>query len=304
MATIRREDIRARITIGTLVIETPDVLSFSVSRSRGQPSASFNATIEVSVDYSFQAVGDDIIIEAGLKDNLNRIFTGEIEQVQVNPHWEKSERYLLSISGRDRMARLEGKRFSRRQRSLGLGKLGIISGIVSKSKNKGKIRVDSITDKADGGGNFLSSSLNLGEVPNLIRTRDVDTSNPYSLYSKDTKPATKPEDYDLLLSPGFVHLPQHGTQVVVCDNCSTNGNSGDPTQGIKWTSVNPDITSVVQDPNDPKKGIVTQQSTGSTTVMVEDAKGKLGKINTSGILVHDHASIGAGGAAYGVYRSG
>ena len=267
MATIRREDIRARISIGGLIVETPDILSFSVSKSRTNPSASFQASIEVDIDSSTLAVGETVIIEAGLKDDLIRIFTGYIENTQVNPHWEKSDRFVLGIGGRDIMGNLDGKRFSRRQRCLGLGKMAIINGIVSKVQDKGRIRKENVVEKGDGGGRFVSGSLDLGEVPELIRTRSIDTANPYSLYAKSVKPANKPEEYDLIVTPGFITIPQNGSQIITCENCVEGSDLSDPTSGITWTSTNPDIIQVAQDPNDPKKVTVTQAGVGSGVVM-------------------------------------
>jgi hypothetical protein len=301
MAIIRREDVRAKITIGTLVVETPKILSFNITRARKQPYATFSASLEINIDDANIATSGLVVIEAGLKGNLIRRFTGYVEQVSMEPHWEKANIFVVNISGSDKMKELDGKKFSRRQRCLGLGKLATITGIVTEAHNKGYIMVDPITDKGTEGGRYITSSLSMGDVPELIKTRDINTSNPYSLYAKKATAAETMALPDLVMDPAYLQIPQNGSQTATCSTCTSDSTL--PNGGIKWGSSNANVT-VTQDPNDPTKVSIRQAGTGSATVMVQDSQGRVGYINISGILVHDHAALGSGGPAFGVYKSG
>jgi hypothetical protein len=285
MAIIRREDVRAKITIGTLVVETPKILSFNITRARKQPYATFSASLEINIDDANIATSGLVVIEAGLKGNLIRRFTGYVEQVSMEPHWEKANIFVVNISGSDKMK----------------GKLATITGIVTEAHNKGYIMVDPITDKGTEGGRYITSSLSMGDVPELIKTRDINTSNPYSLYAKKATAAETMALPDLVMDPAYLQIPQNGSQTATCSTCTSDSTL--PNGGIKWGSSNANVT-VTQDPNDPTKVSIRQAGTGSATVMVQDSQGRVGYINISGILVHDHAALGSGGPAFGVYKSG
>jgi hypothetical protein len=122
MAEIRQEQIRSIIEIANLfTIETPYVRSFNINKQRGNIISTFSATIEILaadllevVDESLDLAGRMLTISAGLRDQEELLFTGEIRNVQINPSWDKPEYFILNISGRDVMGRLEGKRYSRR----------------------------------------------------------------------------------------------------------------------------------------------------------------------------------------------
>ena len=123
MATIIQEEIRAKIIIAdTLEVTTPFVKSFNVSKSRGQVIGSFSATVEIpatqllSVDDALDLGSQGIEIYAGTRDvyETQKIFTGEIKSVQINPSWDKPEYFVLNLSGSDIMNRLEGESYSRR----------------------------------------------------------------------------------------------------------------------------------------------------------------------------------------------
>ena len=118
MATIRGQRVRARITIQglTSVVETPNVVSFNVSRSRGQMSATFSASIKVPHDDIDKLVNSVIVIEAGTLDGggLRPVFTGTIERIIVNPVRTDASKVMLNLSGRDVLHILEGQKVNRR----------------------------------------------------------------------------------------------------------------------------------------------------------------------------------------------
>ena len=47
---LTKQKVRAKISFGNITVETPDVVSFHVTRQRGQPSASFSASVKVDAE--------------------------------------------------------------------------------------------------------------------------------------------------------------------------------------------------------------------------------------------------------------
>ena len=304
MADLRKEEIRARITIGaatsSLVYETPNILSFSVSRSRTQPSATFSAQIEVSANDNL-SVGTDIVIEAGTRNNIRKIFTGSIKGVTVNPHWDKANVYIVSLDGSDALSELEGKRYSRRQKCLGLAKMAIINGIVSKVQHKDRIRNDRYVDNSPDGGRFLSGNLDLGEVPGLIRTKDINTSNPYSLYAKRPSAVVTKTEVPLTMFPDTITAALATGTSIEC----TDGDAGTNSNGMKWAVYPSTIGTIIPDEKyHNTRAIFTALKSGYGKVIVTDAKGRTGSVSVSSMQRHDHAQMGTGGPAFGVYKSG
>ena len=69
MATLEKQPIRAEIQIGDkYIVRTRNVMYFNITRSRGQASAQFSASIKVNYDdiaSSSSLVNSDIVIKAG-----------------------------------------------------------------------------------------------------------------------------------------------------------------------------------------------------------------------------------------------
>jgi len=123
MATLERQAIRAVIDIGgKVIIETPDVVSFNVSKRRGQMAATFSASLKVPYDFLASAkdvLVDKITIRAGEKGALKTIFTGAIYQAVINPIRTDASKVMLNISGSDVLAILEGQHVNRRVKTWG-----------------------------------------------------------------------------------------------------------------------------------------------------------------------------------------
>ena len=118
MASITRQKIRARITFGNIIVETPDVLSFNVRQQRGQMSATFSASVKVDHDdirSGTEVVASTIVIEAGLLNNLNKIFTGKIYKCVINPVRTDASKVVLNLAGRDILSVLEGQKVNRKR---------------------------------------------------------------------------------------------------------------------------------------------------------------------------------------------
>ena len=107
--------IRAKIELGGLVIETPYILSFTVTKTRGIIST-FSASLKIyNADINGNLVSESIKISAG--ENIpHLIFTGVVKKATISPCWDDPSYVLLNISGEDMLSYLKGKKYTRRCR--------------------------------------------------------------------------------------------------------------------------------------------------------------------------------------------
>lgn len=125
---ITQEKVRGEIWMGgTLICKTPFLTNFNVTKSRTQISNTFSATFDVLAGTAFP-IGEKIIIKAGLRGNLKKVFTGVIESTSANPSFGKPSYFTLQMSGRGVLSELENKKFSRRLKSDGQGLFAVITG--------------------------------------------------------------------------------------------------------------------------------------------------------------------------------
>jgi len=129
--------VRATVKLNGLEIKTPYVLSFSVRKARGQIST-FDASLKISHDdiNSFVA-GGSVSISAGVKGSEKKIFTGIVTQAKIEPCHDDPIYVILSISGKDVLMILEGKKFTRRCRAT-KGAFCTITAVVRRGLKSGK----------------------------------------------------------------------------------------------------------------------------------------------------------------------
>jgi len=295
-ANITLEKIRARISFGNLIFETPDIQSFSVNRSRSSLAASFNCSIEVPATTVFP--GDqDIIIEAGTEGNLQTIFTGQVLQITINPSFENAANFVVNMSGQDKFHELEGKTFSRRQRTRGPTTFAAITNVVSKAPQKG---VSLELRKQSGGSQRIANKdTNIREHSKLVRT-DKDNWDPFRT-AKDPSGADQTGDsldVNIIdIKPKSVALSP-GVSVLF----SIQGTSQE--DGDFWSIDDTDIASLTD--NGDGTALVTMKALGEATISFTKQGTTVnfsGKATAVGIPLHDHSSLGAGGPAFGVYGS-
>ena len=121
MATLEKQPIRAEISIGDkYTIRTPNVMSFNVTRSRGQASAQFSASVKVDYDdisSSSSLINGDVVIKAGESTSfgsLPTVFTGIIYKCVINPIRTDASKVMLNITGQDVLSILNGQKINRR----------------------------------------------------------------------------------------------------------------------------------------------------------------------------------------------
>lgn len=142
MASLDKQPIRAQIRIGSsLVVETPNVVSFSVSRSRGQMSATFQASIKIPYTSSTDILADKVVIRAGQGKSASSmpiVFTGKVFKAVINPVRTDASVVMLNLSGKDVLSILEGQKINRRLKTYRDGssppaRWGMINNIVKRN---------------------------------------------------------------------------------------------------------------------------------------------------------------------------
>lgn len=137
---ITRVKIRAKIEGAGFSVETPYIQSFSVRKVRNEVS-SFSASIKINRE-SFADDGSLeglIIISAGVKDNLKKIFTGIVRKANISPCWNDPTYVILNISGEDILSELRNKKITRRQIKE-KGPWALITGIDRKGHRSDKFK--------------------------------------------------------------------------------------------------------------------------------------------------------------------
>ena len=120
----------ASIHLAGMVIKTPDIISISVSRTRGQivggASVSFHLT---DANAQYLSTGSNIVI----KIYTQPVFTGTIKRLIIQPSSRCSGELIIRIQAEDAMSKLNNKAFTRRQKLAGLGIMVLISSVVHRT---------------------------------------------------------------------------------------------------------------------------------------------------------------------------
>lgn len=297
-ANITLERIRAEISFGSLIFETPDVKSFSVSRSRTQLAATFSASILVPATTVFP-VDQDIVIKAGILGNLKTIFTGRVLNITVNPSFDRAITYIVNMSGSDKLQQLDGKTISRRQRTRSASTFATITGVSSKRPQKGI----SIEKRKQSGGSqqIVNNDTNLREHSKIVRTDNV-TWNPF----RTAKNPVTVEGQDNTGGQNVIDIKPKS--VALSPGISVRFNIENTTfaSGDLWSVSNTKIGTIVTQQDGT--GIYTQLALGENTIQFTKAGGStsttfVGKATAVGIPIHDHSSLGQGGPSFGVFGS-
>ncbi len=302
-ANITLEKIRARVTFGSLVFETPDVLSFGVTKSRSNLAASFTCSLEVPVTTVFPT-NQDIVIQAGIlpgsgdTSDLKRLITGRVLSITVNPSFEDAANFVINLSGQDKLQELEGKTMSRRQRTRGPTTFAAITNIITKASQKGTSL--EVHLQSGGTSRVKSPDTNLREHSKLVSTDRVGW-DPFSTAKEpvqlDAAEGTGGSANILDIKPKGVALSPGVSALYEVQNTTF-------TEGDTWSVSDESIGRIVN--NQDGTATYTQLALGENTITFTDASGDAtftGKATAVGIPIHDHSSLGAGGPAFGVFGS-
>ena len=133
--------IRAQIKIGSLEVNTPYILSFNVTKTRGTMST-FSASLKVDEgSIRNNLSGSSIQISAGEDKPKNLIFTGIVKKATLSPCWDDPSYVLLNISGEDALSLLRGKKYTRRCRGTQSSWVSI-TGVTRRGLKSGKFKAN------------------------------------------------------------------------------------------------------------------------------------------------------------------
>lgn len=142
--SIESVKIRATITLGSITIKTPYILSFNVTKTRNSKST-FSASLKISSN-RLSNIGDNRVeIFAGEKGEESKIFTGYVLSSRPSICFDDPNYTILNISGSDITYRLEGEKYTRRQMD---------------SRSKWAV-IESVTRAAEKGGQFALVNANV-----------------------------------------------------------------------------------------------------------------------------------------------
>lgn len=144
--SVRQVPIRASISIGSGMVETPYVLSFNVHRRRGSPST-FDASIKVKGSVGGGTPTGGISISAGGEGVSHKIFTGVIKGAKVTPCWDDPSYVTITLTGDDALSLLQGKKYTKRVSGPSAGAFCLITGVARPGLKSGKF-ANSGTDNA------------------------------------------------------------------------------------------------------------------------------------------------------------
>lgn len=301
-ANIILEKIRAEMTIGDKTFETPDIASFNVSKSRSSLANTFSASLTVPVTQRF-STGEQVVIKAGTQGNLKTIFTGQISTVTVNPAFERADSYTINLSGSDKLASLEGKTISRRQRTRAAQTFAAITQVTPKPQ-KGI----SLDKRIGGGGSnqgsgtqqITSIDTNLREHSKVVKT-DRPSWDPLH-NSKDPEEVQRGEMASGSGSANVLDIRPKSIALSTGGSVRFRITNETFVAGDQW-QVSDTSVGTINNQNDGT-AIYTQLALGENVITFTKAStGQRGIATVVGTLIHDHSNLGQGGPAFGVYSS-
>jgi hypothetical protein len=121
MASLTMVPIYCVINVGGITATTPrsagnHVLSFNVDKVRGQPGTC-SVSLKVYKGQANFTSGGTISIAAGA-NGTNPVFYGYIKSITISPCRENPSFVLMNITGVDALSKLDGKKYTRRCRSV------------------------------------------------------------------------------------------------------------------------------------------------------------------------------------------
>ncbi len=132
--------IRATIEFGGLIIKTPYILSFSVTKTRNSKST-FSTSLKVLSSELANMEDNAIVIYAGEKNREIKIFTGYILSTRPTICFDDPNFTVLNLSGSDALFLLEGEKYTRRQMH-SKKKWAIIDSVVRKAGKSQKFELN------------------------------------------------------------------------------------------------------------------------------------------------------------------
>jgi hypothetical protein len=128
MVTLEKHIADIKIKLGSYEVETPYVVSVSVTRSRGNPVSS--AAVQFIYKGNVAAITNNSKkLQILVLDMNQTYFVGTVKKITVAPSFRVGQEYVIRIQAEDAMYKIVNKRFTRRQKSAGIGPVAIITNL-------------------------------------------------------------------------------------------------------------------------------------------------------------------------------
>ena len=114
----------AKIKVGGYTASTPNILSISVNRSRGQLVSSCAVVFMVEGEINLDA-GAPLVIY--FYNEL--VWTGVAKRINISPSLRCAGEVIVKLQGEDILHKLENRNITRRQKLAGLGPLAFITSV-------------------------------------------------------------------------------------------------------------------------------------------------------------------------------
>ena len=108
------QSVRAIINVGDMVVKTPYVLNFNVTRQRGTIWASASASLEVPRGTDLDALYGAITITVVVDGISKLLFTGYVDKVDITPSRSRYSSVLVTLQAYDVLYRLRNLKINRR----------------------------------------------------------------------------------------------------------------------------------------------------------------------------------------------
>ena len=175
----------ASILIGGRKFATPEIISISVSRTRGQLVGTASATFHAK-DISSQGIdaGDSVVI----KFFGDTVFTGFIKRLNLGPSFRCDGELIIRLQAEDVLFRIDNRNFTRRQKLAGLGPIAMITSIYKRTYT-GFDDPSQVHDISNTGSpvNYLTPTINMSEHSALMKNGETNVIG-------DLHPVTKLAD--------------------------------------------------------------------------------------------------------------
>jgi hypothetical protein len=183
----------ATVTIAGKCYRTPNIISISVSRSRGSLVGSASASVHIGEESSGCSgskgsatsgpTGDVIIKFFGYP-----VFVGTMKRLSISPSYRCQGEFILRIQAEDAMSNLEGKVYTRRQKLPGLGPLGLITSVYKRTFTgfDNPAELHDISSSASPV-KYFTNTVNIAEHTKLLKSGETNVMG-------DLHPVTKVAD--------------------------------------------------------------------------------------------------------------
>jgi len=344
---LKLQKVTGAIYVGNYLYCTPgrvessmgDLLSFNLSRTRGQPVASLQVSVLADLNFANPGssvsnnLGERVILKAGTGDSLATLptlFTGYIVGVRKRPSLSDARKIILDITAEDEFAKIRyGGKFTRRVK-LKDSAYAVITG--GQRRQDGNMTLLKRVPAGKSGVSFISAESSGMENSPLIRTPDPQGKSPSGTTSSSSNAKDDGSESKSLVAEPKSVVASAGSQVSVtirdqitgkpidlsaCQDMSSSGClchiTPAPTlfsgESVSRTGLQAGVSAfplMYEIKTDGTNTYFVFQVTGDLTskaTFVHPKTGVTCSVEFSVVPMHDHRDANRGGPAVGSFDS-